>query len=164
MCAHGWPCAAFGSKEALYAEAVAQYMQLTRALLWRHLDDAPSAKEGMRGLLLATARELTNCEGHPIGCMVTFATVDETMPASVIAAIRNARRDWLKVIRERLETAVADNEIPRSTDLESLSRFFVGVVQSIGLQAHDGAAYAELENLVELAMAAWPASTARPRA
>ncbi|WP_429298187.1 TetR/AcrR family transcriptional regulator [Paraburkholderia sp. GAS199] len=150
--------AAFGSKEALYVEAVDLYMQVTRSLLWRHLAERASAREAIRELLLATAKELTNEEAHPGGCMVTFATVDEDMPADVVTAIRNARRAWLDIIHERLEVAVANGELPRSTDVDNLSRFYFAIVQSIGIQSHDGTPYSELKDIVEVAMAAWPAS------
>jgi AcrR family transcriptional regulator len=156
--------AAFGSKEALYVEAVDQYMELTRTLLWTHLTGDLPAREAIRELLLATAREVTNCEIHPVGCMVSFVTIDEDMPANVVATIRNARNDWQTIIRERLETAIADGELAASADPDSLSRFYVGIVQSIGLQAHDGAPYALLEKMVDIAMAAWPAPPATPDA
>jgi AcrR family transcriptional regulator len=156
--------AAFGSKEALYVEAVDQYMELTRTLLWTHLTGDLPAREAIRELLLATAREVTNCEIHPVGCMVSFVTIDEDMPANVVATIRNARNDWQTIIRERLETAIADGELAASADPDSLSRFYVGIVQSIGLQAHDGAPYALLEKMVDIAMAAWPAPLATPDA
>ncbi|MEI6002285.1 TetR/AcrR family transcriptional regulator [Paraburkholderia bengalensis] len=147
--------AAFGSKEELYVEAVDLYMQLTRTL-WRHLQEAPSAREGVRELLLATAGELTNREAHPIGCMVTFATIDEDMPAVVAAAIRNARCAWLNAIRERLEIAVTEGELHDLAEASRLSHFYAAIVQSMGIQAHDGAPFAELKDIIDLAMVAWP--------
>lgn len=148
--------AAFGSKEALYAEAVEQYMELTRVLLWKYLKADLPAREAIHGLLLATGKEITNCGSHPAGCMISFAAVDEDMPEVVVATIRNARRDWFEAVRERLEAAVADGELPKKTDVSSLSRFFVGVVQSLGIQAHDGVLEVDLEKVVEIAMNAWP--------
>lgn len=43
-----------------------------------------------------------------------------------------------------------------STDIESMSRFFQAIVQSIGIQSRDGATQAELEGMVETAMTLWP--------
>jgi AcrR family transcriptional regulator len=151
--------AAFGSKEALYVEAVDLYMQITKRLLWKPLEDGLPAREAIRELLRVTARELTNHKAHPAGCMVTFATVDEDMPAVVAATIRNARSKWIEMIRERLETAAAEGELPDSIDIDSLSRFYVGIVQSVGIQAHDGACFADLEKAIDIAMTAWPVSS-----
>jgi AcrR family transcriptional regulator len=152
--------AAFGSKEALYVEAVDQYMGLTRTLLWKYLSCDLPAREAIKALLLATAREVTNCDIHPVGCMVSFVTIDEDMPATVVATIRNARNDWHEIVRKRLEKAIADGELVASSDPDTLSRFYVGIVQSIGIQAHDGAPYEQLEKLIEVSMSAWP--TSRP--
>jgi AcrR family transcriptional regulator len=153
--------AAFGSKEALYVEAVDLYMRATRTLLWQHLENGQRAREAIRELLVATAGELTNREAHPGGCMVTFATTDEDMPTDVIAAILDARQDWLDIIRERLEAAVTEGELPGSTDVNALSRFYFSMVQSIGIQAHDGVPYAELVTIVDIAMSAWPVAPAK---
>jgi hypothetical protein len=54
------------------------------------------------------------------------------------------------------EQQLANGEHADLIDIDSLSRFYVGVVQSLGIQAHDGALYQELEKVVEHAMAAWP--------
>ncbi|WP_181969719.1 TetR/AcrR family transcriptional regulator [Paraburkholderia sp. DHOC27] len=152
--------AAFGSKEALYVEAVDLYMRVTRTLLWQHLENGEPARAAIRALLLATAKELTNDEAHPGGCMVTFATTDEDMPADVVTAIRQAREAWLDIIRERLQVAMKEGELPDSTDVNGLSRFYFSMVQSIGIQAHDGVPYPELETIVDIAMSAWPGSPA----
>jgi hypothetical protein len=83
------------------------------------------------------------------------------MPTDVIAAILDARQDWLDIIRERLEAAVTEGELPGSTDVNALSRFYFSMVQSIGIQAHDGVPYAELVTIVDIAMSAWPVAPAK---
>jgi AcrR family transcriptional regulator len=148
--------AAFGNKERLYVEAVRLYMRLAQSLLWRYLETGRTARAGMRDLLLATAKELTRTDTHPNGCFITLATVDEDMPPAVSDTIRHARREWLEALYTHLQKAVADGELPASTDIKSMSRFFQAIVQSIGIQAHDGAKQAELEGMVETAMAVWP--------
>ena len=152
--------AAFGSKESLYVEAVDLYMQVSRDLLWRHLEESGTARDAIRELLLSTARELTDCHAHPVGCMVTLANVDEDMPPAVATAIRKARCDWLDVVLERLKSAVDDGELPSSTDVNSLSRLYVAIIQGIAVQAHDGADLVELKTVVDLAMTAWPVNAA----
>ncbi len=59
-------------------------------------------------------------------------------------------------LRSRLETAVAEGELPPSTDIDGLSRFYLGVFQGMAVQARDGANPEELRGLVAAAMAAWP--------
>ncbi len=148
--------AAFGSKENLYVEAVGLYMKASQTLIWQKMEDLP-ARVAIEILLRTTAQELANSANHPVGCMVTLALVDEQMPKPVAEAIRQARSDWLEVIRMRLQRAVVEGELPPSTDVGSLSRFYTAIIHSIGVQSHDGASCAELDGMIGFAMSAWPA-------
>ena len=60
------------------------------------------------------------------------------------------------MLRSRLKTAVAEGELPVSTDIDSLSRFYLSVFQGMVIQAQDGATRAELRGIAAAAMAAWP--------
>jgi len=148
--------AAFGNKESIYTEAVALYMKVTEDLLWGYLENGSNAREGMRDLLMATAKELTTAKAHPTGCFVTLATIDEDMPPSVSKVILEARRGWLETIRKHIRKAVKAGELPSSIDVNGMSRSFQAIVQSIGIQSHDGASRADMESMVEAAMAIWP--------
>jgi hypothetical protein len=81
--------------------------------------------------------------------------VDE-WPAPIAEVVRTVRLEMLGHLRSRLETAIAEGELPPSTDVERLSRFYLGVFQGMAVQARDGAAVAELKGVAEAAMAAWP--------
>jgi AcrR family transcriptional regulator len=149
--------AAFGSKESLYVEAIDLYMKASETLLWQKMEGLP-ARAAIETLLRATARELSGSASHPSSCMVTSTLIDEDMPAPVASAIRQARREWLDVIRTRLQSAVLEGDLPASADVDSLTRFYNAIIQSIGIQAHDGASCAQLDGMINIAMAAWPAS------
>jgi hypothetical protein len=62
----------------------------------------------------------------------------------------------LGTLRSRLETAVANGELPASTDIDGLSRFYLSVLLGMAIQARDGATQRELRGLAAAAMAAWP--------
>jgi hypothetical protein len=62
----------------------------------------------------------------------------------------------LGTLRSRLEAAVARGELPASTDIDGLSRFYLSVFQGMAVQAKDGATSAELRAVAAAAMAAWP--------
>jgi hypothetical protein len=78
--------------------------------------------------------------------------------AQVRRVWRQATRDqaFAPPLRSRLSEAVSAGELPSSTDVERLSRFYLGVYQGIAVQARDGATRAELKGIAETAMAAWP--------
>jgi AcrR family transcriptional regulator len=148
--------AAFGSKENLYVEAVEHYTKTVLPAAFGCLEGTGPARSCVENLLLAAAKGLRKSAKVPGGCMVTLSVLDEDVPAPVMTALRKARRDSLESVRARLQTAVADGELPASTDVNHLSRFYVGVVQSIAIQARDGATLSELEGMARIAMRAWP--------
>jgi hypothetical protein len=55
-----------------------------------------------------------------------------------------------------LNDALVAGELLSTTDVDRLSRFYLGVYQGIAIQARDGATSAELKGVAETAMAAWP--------
>jgi AcrR family transcriptional regulator len=147
--------AAFGSKESLYAEALARYIELYSPGLWAPLEQAPTARAGIEAFLMASARVLTK---GPRGCMVTQSTVASEGIDSLGEIVVAARAASLKVLLTRLQRAVADGELPASVDVKGLARFFLGVQQGMSLQARDGATRRDLEGMATAAMAAWPAA------
>src|SRR5882757_2635076 len=72
------------------------------------------------------------------------------------ANFRKVRLEMLGMLRSRLETAVAKGELPTSTDVDGLSRFYLSAYQGMAIQARDGATQAELRAVAAAAMAAWP--------
>ena len=154
--------AAFGSKEQLYVEAVELYNAAARTLIWNRIDDGPTVRAGMKKVLYAAADVLTGGAGAPPGCLVTLAA-GEDAPGAVPEIARAGRLQGMTVLREGLERAVAAGELPRSADLDRLSRFYVGVVQGIAIQARDGASRAEMEGTADTAMVAWPPGPAARR-
>jgi AcrR family transcriptional regulator len=148
--------AAFGSKEALYLEVVEHYVRTVGPSVWDSLAEGRNAKGSVEGLLLTAVRVLPECGTKPPGCMVTLAAVSEECPGAIPNVLRNVRLDCLQLLRTRLKAGLAAGELPRATDIDRLSRFYLGIYQGIAMQARDGASSEELRGVVDTAMAAWP--------
>jgi AcrR family transcriptional regulator len=148
--------AAFGSKEALYLEAVERYVRTIGPPIWDRLADGATARASLEKLLLAATESLPESTMTPAGCMAALGAVCDEWPAPIIEAVRNVRLEMLGMLRSRLEAGVANGELPASTDIDSLSRFYLGVYQGMAVQARDGASAEDLRGLVAAAMAAWP--------
>jgi AcrR family transcriptional regulator len=131
--------AAFGSKEALYLEAVEHYVRV-----------------GVETLLVAAAESLPKSRATPAGCMAMLAAVGDEWPAAIARVVKKVRLEMLGMLRTRLENAVAKGELPASTDIDGLSRFYLSVFQGMAIQARDGATQAELRAVAAAAMATWP--------
>jgi AcrR family transcriptional regulator len=150
--------AAFGSKEALYLEALERYVELIGPPVWGKLAEGPTARASVEKLLLAATEILPESPASPAGCMAALGAVCDEWPAGIADAVRKIRLDMLGMLRSRLEAGAAKNELPTTTDIEVLSRFYLGVYQGMSIQARDGAGAAELRGVVATAMAAWPGS------
>jgi AcrR family transcriptional regulator len=148
--------AAFGSKEALYLEAIEHYVQTVGPPVWDNLLAATTARAAFENVLLAGMETLPESEVTPAGCMAMLAAVGDEWPAAIIEIARNIRLEVLGKLRARLETGVNDGELPPSTDIDGLSRFYLGVFQGMAIQARDGATSAELKGISAAAMKAWP--------
>jgi AcrR family transcriptional regulator len=149
--------AAFGSKEALYLEAVDHYVRTVGPPVWGRLAEGATARAGVESLLLAATERLPKSRATPAGCMAALAAVGDEWPPAIANVVRKVRQKMLSNLRSRLEAAVADGELPASTDIDPLSRFYLSVFEGMAIQARDGASRAELRGVVATAMAAWPA-------
>ncbi len=147
--------AAFGSKEALYLEAIEHYVKTVGPTIWDRLA-ATSARDGVEKMLGAATEILPETGPIPAGCMAVLGGVGDEWPAAVAEVVKGVRQAMLRDLRARLEVAVTDGELPASTDIDRLSRFYLSVFQGMALQARDGATSAELKGVAASAMLAWP--------
>jgi AcrR family transcriptional regulator len=150
--------AAFGSKEALYLEVVERYVTTEGPPIWGKLAEGRTARIGFKNFLIAAAEILPKSRAAPAGCMAALAAVGDEWPTAITRAVKKVRLEMLGTLRSRLVTAVAQDELPASTDIDGLSRFYLTVYQGMAIQARDGATEAELRSIATAAMAAWPGS------
>jgi AcrR family transcriptional regulator len=148
--------AAFGSKEALYLEAIDHYVRTIGPTVWDKLASAATARAGVEKMLLAATETLPESGEIPGGCMAVLGAVGDEWPAAVADSVRQVRLEMLGNLRSRLQIAVTDGELPIAMDIDRLSRFYLSVFQGMAIQARDGASSAELKGVAASAMAAWP--------
>jgi AcrR family transcriptional regulator len=148
--------AAFGSKEALFREALERYVETIGPPIWGGLGEGKTARAGVENLLLAATESLPQSPAKPAGCMAALGAVCDEWPAGIAETVRRVRLEMLGMLRARLEAGAADGELTPTTDIEALSRFYFGVYQGMAIQARDGADAAELKAVARVAMAAWP--------
>jgi len=144
--------AAFGSKEALYAEALDHYRKEHEAIAWDGFFAAPTAREAVAAFLHDSAAGLART---PDGCMVTLSAVGGEGYGELGALVAAARAATLDRVRARLEQGAAAGEIPAAVDLHALARFVQTVQNGMSLLARDGASAAELDSVAATAMLGW---------
>ena len=150
--------AAFGSKEALYLEAIQRYVEIFGPPVWDGLAQGATARAGVQNLLLAATESLPESHVTPGGCMAALAAVCDEWPAGIAQVVRKIRAEMLGMLRSRLEAGVANGELPATTDIEGLSRFYFSVYQGMAVQARDGAGAPKLKGVVAATMSAWPSN------
>lgn len=146
--------AAFGSKDALYVEALGHYQANYEAFVWSNFRAAATARAAVEALLMDSASALTGAlPDAPNGCMVTLSSVADH--PDIAELVRTARGVTLERLETRLARAAAEGEIPAKVDLHALARFVQTVQNGMSILARDGARRAELEDVAQVAMQAW---------
>lgn len=152
--------AAFGSKEALFREAIALYAATEGKELWEPVMNAPTAYEAVRGFLMETARVFTRA-AKPCGCLIVLSAlhageVSETVRRELISL----RAESVNELAARLQRGVDSGELPAGADLKAIASYYITVQQGMSIQARDGADRAALESIANAALAAWGPLTA----
>lgn len=157
--------AAFGSKEALYLEALRHYRKTFDPPSWDKLESEGPAREAIETYLMHLAAGLTtSSDERPSGCMVTLSSVSRADHLELHELMRSERAVNLDRLKARLNRAVTDGDIPASADIHALARFVQTVQFGMSILARDGASRAELESVAQLAMQGWNARLAAPGA
>ncbi|EHK67178.1 TetR family transcriptional regulator [Achromobacter arsenitoxydans SY8] len=148
---------AFGSKEGLFREAVALYRETEGGSARRALLAAPTAREAIQSMLMASADRFT-APGLPPGCMIVLgAPAGSVNHAGVSDFLGDNRREMQSRILARLNAGVQQGELPAGADIKGLSAFYTTVLHGMSIQARDGATRKTLQSVARQAMCAWDA-------
>ena len=146
--------AAFDSKEALFLKALDLYE--ARAGYRQAALSAPTAAAYARALLEGAA-DLHGDQRNPPGCLGVqgaLACGPESDP--IRKELIRRRQLGEDIIRDRLERARVEGDLPQTAAPADLARFLSIVIYGITIQAAGGATRRELRNAAELALRSWP--------
>lgn len=145
--------AAFGSKDALYREALDLYLATAGAGSMKVLSETPSLRAAVESMLLASM-DTALASSSSGGCMVSLGLFNcQEHNAPLRDHLRELRRSTTRLICQRLERGIADGELAPDADTERLASYFATIIHGISLQAQDGAGRETLLGIVETAMA-----------
>jgi AcrR family transcriptional regulator len=155
--------AAFGSKEALFREAIALYEQGEGGFATRALAEEPTARAALERVLREAVVTYTRAD-RPGGCMVVSAATNcASENAAIAASLAQLRRARTASLVERLLTAVRDGELPAGTDARALGDFYATLLHGLSVQARDGVPKARLHAMIAEAMKLLPSAAPSPR-
>ena len=147
--------AAYGNKEALFRKALDRYINGSVAFLRDALEE-PTARAAAENLLLAAADGVTSPD-NPRGCMTVRCALSSGEAAdSVRLELTKRRADGETVLRERLERAKAEGDLPADSNPADLARYLTTVFHGMSVQAAGGASRDQLREVARTALKAWP--------
>ena len=147
--------AAFGSKEELFREAVALYLETEDSKGRAILDEEPTARAAIHAMLRNSVSNLAR-PGAPQGCLLILGDSNATPENNGVRQyLCQRRRDIQTGIDTRLRRGVSDGDVPADADIEAMAAFYMTVIQGLSLRARDGASRDAMNGIVESAMAAW---------
>ena len=147
--------AAFGDKEALFRRALDRYAEGPAAFAREALGEA-TARAVVERLLREAADAITDPR-YPPGCLAVQGALACGVESEAIRLELAARRAGNEAaLRERLDRAVREGDLPLSANPADLARYVATVFQGMAVQAAGGATRDDLRRVVDLALAAWP--------
>ncbi|OKO84618.1 TetR family transcriptional regulator [Bradyrhizobium sp. NAS80.1] len=154
--------AAFGSKEALFREAVADYDANDGGFASRALTEEPTTRAALRRMLVDAVTLFTR-PGKPRGCMVVLS-------APRCAKENEGVSDWLSVQRRARHAAIVRRireardygEIKPEADPEVLADFYTTFLQGLSVQARDGFSKKQMMASIDSAMQVFDAVVQHP--
>jgi AcrR family transcriptional regulator len=148
--------AAFGNKEGLFRKVVDRYVE-RHACFWEVARAAPTARAMVEHLLRASADFVTD-EANPRGCLFVRGPMACSEAANKIRdELVTRRATGEAMLRERLERAINEGEIPPELDPADFARYIMTVLEGMSVQAAGGASRADLHRVAEMTLRSWPA-------
>jgi AcrR family transcriptional regulator len=147
--------AAFGSKEALYREALALYLKTQGQVTAPLRDETLAPREAIEMAFRRSARMQTETS-HPTGCMLILsATVCSEANQPLMEMTARERAANREAILQCVRRGVASGELKKETDAVGLAAMFDGLLLGFSVQARDGAPADALDAAVTSALGAW---------
>ncbi|GAK40375.1 TetR family transcriptional regulator [Paenibacillus sp. TCA20] len=148
---------AFGNKEALFLRALERY--------YKHYHDffptameLPTSREVVAHIFRGAAELQTRYPDHK-GCLYVHGDLAGSDDAEPIRrALINARADGEASLRDRLERAKKEGDLPETANCTVLAAFVMAVLHGMAVQAKAGFSRNMLEAVAEQALSTWPSS------
>lgn len=148
--------AAFGNKEELFRRAFDRYAEKGPGAVHAEALAEPTARKVVEHLLRSVAMSLTDpC--NPAGCLaVQGALTCSSAAESIKQELCKRRSEGEENLRRRFDRAKAEGDLGSESDPEALARYVMTVTQGMSVQASGGASRADLLEVAEMALKAWP--------
>jgi AcrR family transcriptional regulator len=156
--------AAFGSKEALFKEAVELYLATEDQKTQCTLAEQPTARGAVAAMLARAVANLTD----PAGCRGCLLVLGDSNASPEHGGIHDylaqRRKEIQAALEERIKRGIGDGDVPPHAAVKTIAAFFMTVLQGLSLRARDGASREAMLQIADAASAAWDSLTQAPPA
>ncbi|GAB7037312.1 MULTISPECIES: TetR/AcrR family transcriptional regulator [Catenuloplanes] len=147
--------AAYGNKEQLFRKALQRYAEGPASYATRALKE-PTARAVAETFLRGAVRTVTT-PGRPVGCMsVQGALALSEQGRAAHDVLVDWRNDAGVRLEERFQRAVDEGDLPGGADPRRLARFIMTTGFGLAVQAANGLATEDLDEIVDTALSNWP--------
>ncbi len=155
--------AAFGSKEALFNEAVSCYLKTHAQVTEPLWDPALPARQALETALLNSAR-MQYGAGHPRGCMVALSVMSASSEETrhILKPLEESRRRTREGIGHCVKRGIASGELQDNEHTPALAVSFDSFLLGISTLARDGIPLADTERAIAQMMRLWDLSRVTP--
>jgi AcrR family transcriptional regulator len=146
---------AFGNKRGLF-EAVLDRYQQRRAAHKAWVLAGATARESAERMLFGAIEWLTDPK-EPRGCLLIQAGLSSgTGNEDIPQELARRRKGIETVLKKRFEQAKTQGDLPPDADSTALARYIHMIFSGVGVLAASGASAAELNEIAQRALSAWP--------
>ena len=147
--------AAYGSKEALFRETVALYLNTDGVATARALAADLPTREAIH-TMLQDGVDMFVAEKVPRGCLLVLSTLNCTVENKGIQDYLSSLRDQTRVsIEARLRRGQREGDVPKTVPVKAIAAFYATVLYGLSIQARDGSKRKTLTDVVNCSMSAW---------
>ena len=135
---------AFGNKANLFQEVLQNYKDSNPYSISDFFESHSDYRSAMAAYLQHIAMQLTQPD-HPLGCMVTSATIN-CKPASneIAEQLMQQRNQQRTILQRKIEQAIAAQQLPAKTNAGQLANAYSALIHGMTILARDGVTQNEL--------------------
>ncbi len=154
---------AFSSKESLYREALARYLDTHGQVVAALRDDALAPRAALEQALRRSARLQTDAQ-WPKGCMIVLSAINASPGNTHLQALVGAERGRIRdAIRRCIDRAIQMGELRADVDAQGLATLADALLVGMSVQARDGISHTAIEAAVSNLLQVWDMNRAMYR-
>jgi AcrR family transcriptional regulator len=122
----------FGGKEALFFEALQYYLEAEQLKLGKSVKDSPSVIKALRALFECLLQDDNTASGPVMGCFVVNSITElANQNPRLNQFASDARTKTIAILKELIQKAQEQNEIPAANDPTQLAIYLQTVITGL---------------------------------